>query len=129
MRVATIGAIAALGAIAVFSGSVSPTAAAPVGAAQSDMARVAANESAQGAGDVVEVKKGRGPRAGRRHHGRSHHRGRRHYRGRRYRSGPSWYYWAPWVGTYLYFESYDSCYRSCRRRGNSRSYCRDVCAW
>lgn len=56
---------------------------------------------------------------------RGHRWGRR---GRRYRRGSRWLYWAPWIGSYVYFDSYRACYRSCRRRGYSRPYCSDLCA-
>ena len=59
-------------------------------------------------------------------------------RGRRYRDNrPGWLFWAPWVGGYVYFDNYNTCYNSCDRRcialGDSRrfcdSYCTDLCAW
>jgi hypothetical protein len=50
-------------------------------------------------------------------------------RGRRYRRGNRWYFWAPWAASYIYFGSYDACYRDCRSHGYRRSYCRDLCAW
>jgi hypothetical protein len=50
-------------------------------------------------------------------------------RGRRYRRGGRWYFWAPWVGSYVYFGSYGVCYRVCRAEGYSRRYCRELCAW
>lgn len=58
-------------------------------------------------------------------------------RGRRYRRDGRWYFWAPWVGVYLYFDNYDACYdacyRSCRDDGYSSSYCTtycsDLCEW
>lgn len=50
-------------------------------------------------------------------------------RGRRYRRGNRWYFWAPWAAGYIYFGSYDACYRDCRSHGYRRSYCRDLCAW
>jgi hypothetical protein len=72
-------------------------------------------------------------RARRRTRGRARRRGQRRRRGwgrrgRRYRRGNRWYYWAPWVGGYLYFNSYDACYRACRGNGNSKGYCQDLCA-
>jgi hypothetical protein len=51
------------------------------------------------------------------------------HRGRRYWSGGRWYFWAPWIGTYIYFDSYEACYRRCRAEGWSRAYCRDLCSW
>lgn len=60
------------------------------------------------------------------------------HRGRRYRGNrPGYYFWAPWVGTYVYFGTYDACYSSCRTQclddGYSRpfcaDYCSDLCAW
>lgn len=55
----------------------------------------------------------------------------RHYgtRGRRYRRGSRWYFWAPWASSYIYFGSYNACYRNCRSHGYSRPYCKDLCAW
>lgn len=50
-------------------------------------------------------------------------------RGRRYRRGARWYFWAPWVGSYVYFSNYNACYNSCRARGYSTGYCEDLCSW
>ena len=50
-------------------------------------------------------------------------------RGQQYRRGGRWYFWAPWIGSYAYFGSYDACYRRCRANGYSRPYCRDLCTW
>lgn len=50
-------------------------------------------------------------------------------RGRRYWRGGRWWFWAPWVGSYVYFNSYQSCYDSCRYRGYDHFYCEDLCYW
>jgi hypothetical protein len=73
-------------------------------------------------GDVVQIKR-RGIHRDGRHHGRRFHRGRRHH------DGVHWYFWAPLIGTYLYYQSYDACYRSCRNHGYSHNYCTDHCAF
>lgn len=119
-------ALAAVGAVAILSSAGSTVQATPLGSAQSGMTRAIVDVAR---GDIVEVKRRRGRRGMRGRRARPRFRGRGRYRGRRYRRGPKWYYWAPWIGAYLYYESYESCYRSCRRRGYSRGYCRDYCDW
>lgn len=112
-------------ALGILGSSANQLWAAPLGSAQSRMARTIVDAGAV-QGDVILVKRGahRGahPSMARphRHHRPRFHRGRQH-------DGLHWYYWAPWVGAYLYFDGYDSCYRSCRRRGYSPSFCRDRC--
>jgi hypothetical protein len=64
-----------------------------------------------------------GPKFGKPYHGHDV------YRGRRFKDGLHWYFWAPWIGTYLYYENYQACYYACRNRGFSRNYCNDLCAW
>ncbi len=129
MKTVKGGALAALGAAAVLSLWGLAVLATPLGAAQSGMTRAVTGDMAQGESDVVLVKRRGGRRGVHPHRATPRFHGRRHYRGRRYRHGPKWYYWAPWVGAYLYFDSYDACFRSCRRHGHSRRYCRDLCEW
>lgn len=50
-------------------------------------------------------------------------------RGRRYIRGGRWYFFAPWVGSYVYFSSYQACYYNCLDHGYNRYYCEDLCAW
>ncbi|MDX2307127.1 MAG: hypothetical protein NW216_02695 [Hyphomicrobium sp.] len=83
--------------------------------------------------DVIEVRKG--PRFRGLKHGKLHkhvHKWPKHhykvYRGRRWHDGARWYYWAPWVGAYIVYNSYDTCYANCRDRGNGPSYCTDLCS-
>jgi hypothetical protein len=49
------------------------------------------------------------------------------FHGRRWHHGGSWYYWAPWVGTYILLDSYDACYSECRDHGHSVKYCTNLC--
>jgi hypothetical protein len=129
VKVVKAGALATVGAVALLSICGTAALATPLGPAQSGMTRATVDHVAQSGSDIVLVKRRRGRRGMHRHRARPRFHRRRHYRGRRYRRGSKWYYWAPWVGAYLYFEGYDACYRSCRRRGHSRGYCRDVCDW
>lgn len=128
MKVVKAGALATLGAVALLGLCGTAALATPLGPAQSGMTRATADDVAQSGSDVVLVKRRGGRRGMHRHRARPRIHHRRHHRGHR-RRGSKWYYWAPWVGAYLYFESYDACYRSCRRRGHSRGYCRDLCEW
>lgn len=60
-------------------------------------------------------------------------------RGRRYRheKRAGFYFWAPWIGQYAYYDDYDSCYAAsysrCLSAGFGKPYCkgyvRDLCAW
>lgn len=50
-------------------------------------------------------------------------------RGRRYIRGGRWYFFAPWVGSYVYFSSYQACYYNCLDHGYNQYYCEDLCAW
>jgi hypothetical protein len=143
MRSRNAWALAALITIGTLELSGNPIAATPLGHVQSRVDRATVDPIANPTqGDVHLVKKGEpgakfgkgppgpkfgkgppGPKFGKLHHDHTI------YRGRRFKEGLHWYFWAPWIGAYLYYENYDACYVSCRDRGYSRNYCRDLCYW
>jgi hypothetical protein len=125
-------ALAGLAVLGSGVASADRAAAAPVGAARSLAASTAAADAADDAerGDVILIKRrGIHPGVPPFKTKRWPYHGHRDYRGRHYHDGLHWYFWAPWFGAYLYYESYDACYRSCRRRGYGHFYCSDLCTW